>query len=324
MPDAIKTIAIISRAEFLLPNLGSLILGLAWGANPPLSLIDAIVLLALSFSIINLSSTIGAQVNTIADYQFDLKDPRKKELVQALDSFGHNKTKKIIIIELILTLALVSSLTVLQENLILLLLWIIGISLGIMYSASPVRLKSRSWISPIAQIFVLAVFPVLFSYFAFTFEINTFFLLSLVGLTFSVYAVIIPTEIRDYFVDKAMKIETFTVSLGLSKASLLGIVLLSLGSLLFGTALILEWFSNGMQILSMFLIAMPLVVLFVLGKLVKLYSLSKDYETSTDNSISSLEKRIVNLSSDNPKWIMLVTQTYSILSIILLISKFIF
>jgi len=312
IPIKKKSIATISRAEFLLPNLGSLILGLAWGANTTLSLIDTIILLALSFSIINLSSTIGAQVNTIADYQNDLKDPRKQELVQALDSFGHNKTKKIIIIELILTLALVSILTVL------------GITLGIMYSASPVKLKSRSWISPIAQILVLAVFPVLFAYLAFTFEINTFFLISLVGLTFSVYAVIIPTEIRDYFVDKALKIETLTVSLGLSKTSLLGIVLLSLGSLLFGTALILEWFSNGTPILSLFLIAMPLVVLFVLRKLVKLYSLSKDYETSTDNSISSLEKRIVNLSSDNPKWIMLVTQTYSILSIILLISKFIF
>lgn len=299
-------------------------MGLAWGANPPLSFIDAIILLVLSFSIINLSSTIGAQVNTIADYEFDLKDDRKKELVQALDSFGHNKLKKIVIIELVLTFLLVLILTVFQENLILLLLWIVGITLGIFFSASPIRLKSRSWISPVTQILVLAVFPVLFAYFAFTFETNTFFLISLVGLVFSVYAIIVPTEIRDYFVDKAMKIETLTVRIGLLKASVLGITLFSLGSLLFGIALILEWFSNGRPILSLFLVAIPLMVLLILRRFVKLYSLSKDYETSTGNSKVSLEKKIVNLSSDNPKRIMFVTQTYSILSIILLLNKFIF
>ena len=88
MSNAVKLLAIISRSEFLLPNLGSLIMGLAWGANPPLGLINGVILIILSFSIINLSSAIGAQANTLSDYELDLKDERKKELVQALDSFG--------------------------------------------------------------------------------------------------------------------------------------------------------------------------------------------------------------------------------------------
>ena len=76
---SIKLLATISRSEFLLPNLGSLIMGLAWGASPPLGLIDGAILIVLSFSIINISSAIGAQANTLSDYELDLKDGRKKK-----------------------------------------------------------------------------------------------------------------------------------------------------------------------------------------------------------------------------------------------------
>lgn len=324
MSSAMKSLATISRSEFLLPNLGSLIMGLAWGANPPLSLINGTILIVLSFSIINLSSAIGAQANTLSDYELDLKDERKRELVQALDSFGHSKVKTVLIFEFILTLVLVSIFMIMQEKSILLLLWIVGISLGVEYSAPPLRLKSRSWIAPISLMLVLAIFPVMFAYYTYTFEINIFFLISLSGLALTIYGIIIPTEIRDYFGDKAMNIETMTVLLGLSRATKLGIVLLSSGALLTGTALFLEWTFSERSWLSIFLLTIPVAVLFVIGKFKKLYSLSKDFESSKDQKCSNLEEKIVNLSSDNPKWIMLVTQAYSLLSVILLASKFIF
>ena len=322
MANAIRSLASISRVEFLLPNLGSLIMGLAWGASPPLGLIDGFILIVLSFSIINLSSLIGAQANALYDYELDLKDDRKKELVQALDSFGHKKVKVILMIEFLVTLTLVSISAIIYQKWLLLPLWIAGISLGVVYSAPPLKLKARSWIAPISLMVVLAICPVLFAFYIFTFEINLFFLLALVGLALTVYGVIIPTELRDYFGDKAMNIQTFTVGLGLSRSALLGIVLLSVGSLFTGTALLLEWSANQQLWLSVFLLGIPLSVLFVLGKFRQLYSLSKNYEASERNG-SDLREKIVNLSSDNPKWIMIVTQTYSILSILLLASKFI-
>jgi 4-hydroxybenzoate polyprenyltransferase len=151
-----------------------------------------------------------------------------------------------------------------------------------------------------------------------------FFLISLGGLALTIYGVIIPTEIRDYFGDKTMNIITMTVLLGLSRAALLGIILLSAGAILTGTALFLEWFFNQQLWFSILILAIPITVVFVLAKFRKLYSLSKEYETSNNQNRSFLEEKIVNLSSDNPKWIMLVTQAYSLLSIMLLVSKFIF
>lgn len=323
MSTPIKLLAKISRSEFLLPNLGSLIMGLAWGASPPLGLIDGAILITLSFSIINISSAIGAQANTLSDYELDIKDERKKELVTALDSFGHKNVKKALILELFLTLVLVTIFMLIQQKLILLPLWIIGISLGIEYSAPPLRLKARSWIAPVSLILVLAIFPVLFAFYTFTFEISPFFLISLAGLALTVYGVIIPTEIRDFFGDKVMNIQTMTVRLGLSRATLLGIILVSVGAAFTGTGLLLEWVSKQQIWFSIFLLSIPVGALFVVGKFRQLYFLSKNYETA-GKSQTILEEKIVELSSDNPKWIMIVTQTYSALSILLLASKFIF
>jgi len=320
MFEGAKSFATVSRAEFLLPNSGSLIMGLAWGASPPLGLINGAILVILAFAIINLSSAIGAQANTLSDYELDLKDDRKKKLVQAMDSLGRKRLKACLIVEFILTLVLVSLFMLIQAKPILLLMWIVGISLGYAYSAPPVRLKSRSWVAPVSLILVLAVFPVLFAYYTFASEVNPFFLLSLVGLALTVYGVIIPTEIRDYFGDKAMDIETMTVCLGLVRASFLGIVLLTAGALLTGTAFFLQWAYGGHLWLSVFLLAIPVVVLFVLRKFKELYSLCQKYMSAKDQS--AVAEDIVSLSAHNPQWIMLVTQTYSIMSIILLVSKF--
>ena len=120
MSNSIKSLASISRVEFLLPNLGSLIMDLAWGASPPLGLIEGLILIFLSFSIINISSLIGAQANVLYDYELDLKDDRKNDLVEALDSFGHKKIKIVLIIELLVTLVLVSIFSAIQQNWILL------------------------------------------------------------------------------------------------------------------------------------------------------------------------------------------------------------
>ena len=320
MFETIKMLVIVSRAEFLLPNLGSLIMGLAWGATPSIGFTDLVVLVILSFTIINLSSAIGAQANSFFDYELDSKDDRKERLIQAMDYFGRNRLKILLIAEFILTLILVYLFMLVQGKPILLFMWIVGISLGCAYSAPPLRLKSRSWLAPVSLILVLAVFPVLFAYCTFTSEMKPLFLLSLTGLALTVYSVIIPTEIRDYFGDKAMGIETMTVHMGLVKASLLSIILLTSGGILTATAFLLEFAYGLHPLLSVFILSIPVAVFVVLRKFKNLYSLSKEYVAS--DSQSSVGEEIVSLSAYNPQWIMLITQSYSLVSIMLLVGKF--
>jgi len=319
MFETIRLFGTVSRAEFLLPNLGSLIMGLAWGTTPSTSIGGLMVMIVLSFVIINLSSAIGAQANTLSDRELDSKDERKKQLVEAMNSFGADRLKKVLIIEFALTLILVFLFMLIQQKPVLLLLWIVGICLGCAYSLPPTRLKSRNWLAPISLILVLAFFPVLFAYYTFTTEMNPFFLMSLTGLALTVYGVIIPTEIRDYFGDKAMGIETLTVHVGLVKASLIAMALLTAGAALTALAFLLQFTYAQHLFLAVLLVAIPVAGSFVLKEFRKLYSLSKEYMVSQS---SSIEEEIVRLSAHNPQWIMIITQTYSIISIVLLVSKF--
>jgi 4-hydroxybenzoate polyprenyltransferase len=320
MSETIKQLGVISRAEFLLPNLGSLIMGLAWGANPSLTLTETIISVMFSFTIINLSSAIGAQANTISDHELDLKDDRKKNLIQASDSFGHTRLKQVLIAEFVAALALVLVFAWTEAKTVLLLLWAVGIFLGCFYSAPPLRIKSRSWLAPVTLILVLAVFPIFFAYLTFTSEVNPLFLLALAGLALTVYGVIIPTEIRDYFGDKAMGVETMTVRLGLVKASLLSIILLILGGTFMGTAFLVTFAYEQYPLLMLLVIAIAVADSIVLRQFRKLYKLSKEYEKSSNQN--AIAEEITELSANNPKWIMLVTQTYSLISIIMLASKF--
>lgn len=321
MPNIIRLIGTISRAEFLMPNLGSLILGLAWGATPEMSLPTLGVLIVLSFTIINGSSAIGAQINTLSDYDLDLQDPRKKNITDAVDAFGKKRIRILLSIEFVITLLLVIVFISVNNNPWLLLMWIIGISLGWIYSAPPVRLKARSWLAPVSLILVLGIFPVLFAYFTFSTTIQPYFLLSLIGLAMTIYGVIIPTEIRDYFGDKTMQIETMTVHLGLVKASMGSIALIGIGAVFFLAAYLLEWINGPRPMLGLLLVSIPISVSYVLIQIKKLHSLSKRYMDSHGNT--ELKEQIINISAHNPQWIIIITQTYSILSIILLFNKFI-
>jgi 4-hydroxybenzoate polyprenyltransferase len=267
---------------------------------------------------VNLSSAIGAQVNTLSDYALDSQDSRKKSLVAALDSFGQTRIKYILAVEFLIAAVLSILLTVIVGKPLLLILWMAGISLGCSYSAPPLRLKSRSWLAFVSLVLVLSILPTFFIFYTFASEINPLFLLALAGLTLTVYGVIVPTETRDYFGDKAMGITTMTVHIGLTKASLVGIILLIAGGVLNGTALFLGLFYGHYPILSIFVIAIIAAISIVLRQFVKLYHLCNEYDKKNDETTA---QAIVNLSVNNPKWIMLVTQTYSILSLVLLASR---
>jgi len=321
MPNILRLIGTISRAEFIMPNLGSLILGLAWGITPTMSLTTLAVLIILSFTIINGSSAIGAQINTLSDYNLDLKDPRKKNLTDAVEAFGKRRIQLMLAVEFLITLTLVIVFISVTHNPWLLMMWIIGISLGWIYSAPPIRLKARSWLAPASLILVLGIFPVLFAYFTFTTNFQPFFLLALIGLAMTIYGVIIPTEIRDYFGDKTMQIKTMTVHLGLVKASMTSILLIGVGAVFFAAAYLLEWVNGPRPFLGLLLLCIPVSVFFVLRKIKTLHSLSKQYMDTQGNA--SLKDQIVSISARNTQWIMIITQTYSLLSVILLINKFV-
>jgi hypothetical protein len=145
------------------------------------------------------------------------------------------------------------------------------------------------------------------------------FLLFLVGEAMHVYAVIIPTETRDYWIDKANGVETMTVWLGLVKASAFAIVLLIAGGIFMGAAFALAILTQ-FPFLAVSLLVLLVADIIILGNYRTLYKLSRQYSSSGDDSTA---KRIVELSARNPTWINLAQLSILVLAVALLAAKFI-
>jgi len=317
-----KLLNIVSRPEFLPANSASLIIGLSWGFTLPVDIVwELVVPLALAFSVITLVAAFAAQINTLSDYELDLTDESKKELVRAMGQLGPKKVKIAMLTELSASLVLLLVLYMLQGKIALLLMWMAAVFFAYSYSAPPLRLKSRSWFAAITLVIVLSILPVTFVTYVFTTALDYSFFLFLSGQALTVYAVIVPAEIRDYFGDKEMGIVTMTVRLGLVKASLLGIALLSLGGTLCGAGLFLRLAHSSLPVLSACLVVMAMAYFYILGKYWKLYNLSRSL-TASENQ-NSTEQDIVQLAAKNPKWITLITQTIVFMCLILLVTKLI-
>lgn len=299
MLRTLRLLATVSRPEFLPANSASLVLGIAWSIKPPLDLIWGLAIpAALVFAIITLVSAVAAQVNTMLDYELDLKDSTKKKLVQAFNALNRSTVKSAVAIEVLLSLALILALSYFQGKPALSFMWMAGVFLAYSYSALPVRLKSRSWLAPITLLTVLSVLPVSFVFYSFSSELSYFFLLFLSGQALIVYGVIVPAEIRDYPVDKAMGVKTMTVRLGLVKASLFSIVLLSVGGILCGTGFFLRLAYSPHPVFTVLLIVMAVAHGYIFRKYLRLYHLSKEYAFSGKQG--SIDQ-IVELAAQNPR-----------------------
>jgi 4-hydroxybenzoate polyprenyltransferase len=319
MSEKKGSIFTVSRPEFLPANLGSLFLGFSWAISPPVTFTwDLAILVALCFFTISLVSAFGAQLNTLGDYDLDLTDKRKKHLTDAIDKLGRRKVKLFIVTEFLLSLVPLYLMYQIEGKLTLVLLWVAGTFLAFAYSTPPIRFKKRSWLEMITIILVLSVIPMLFVFYTFAPELNLIFLIFLTGQALTVYSVIIPTEIRDYFTDKPMGVNTMAVRLGLVRSSLLSILMMSIGGTLCGTAFFLVFFYGSYPILTVFLLSIVLADGYVLRQYKRLYSLSKKYDS---NKASSVADAITDLAAHNPKWITVVTQSLVLLSVILLAYK---
>ncbi|MHA2314293.1 MAG: UbiA family prenyltransferase [Candidatus Hermodarchaeia archaeon] len=322
MRKALKSLTIVSRSEFLPANLAQLAIGVAWSINPALGLSWGLgILLILSFLVITMVAAWGAQVNTLYDYEEDSRNERKTELVQAKEHLGTKKLKGFMILEFNLSLVFLLLLIFLQGNLILLIIWVIGSFITYTYSAPPIRLKSRSWLQVVGIFFVLSILPLLFVYYTFTAVFDPLFLLFIAGHTLTVYSIIIPAEIRDYWGDKALDVETMTVRIGLVKASLTSIVMLSVGGVLTGIAYFLRLVELS-PLLTISLLIMVIIYFMILRQYKRLYSLSKEFESSKESN--TIAESIVSLSSKNPKWITMVTQASVLVALVFLVAKFLF
>jgi len=317
----LKLLKTVSRPEFLPANCSSVVMGFAWSIDlNVINIWEAAALAGLILAVLTFVSAIGAQLNTLSDRELDSKELRKRYLVEALGALGESKLRRIVVLEFLLSLPFLVVLLVVQPKIVLIVLWVIGHFLAYAYSASPLRLKCRSWLAMVSLLLVLSVLPVSFVYYAFADVLEPLFVLFLVGQALNVYAVIVPTETRDYWIDGANGVTTMTVRLGLVRASVLAMVFLVVGGVLMVAAFVVAVYAT-IPLLLVALVAVLAADTLIFRNYWKLYKLSKQYSVARDASVA---EEIVELSARNPRWINLAQQSIVVLSIALIVAKFLF
>lgn len=320
--DDLKLFIALSRPEFIPANMGSLIIGLAWGYNTTLGFdLRLLTIVLLSFLVITIVSLVGAQINSISDYDIDLKDPLKKPLTKQLEEFGVRKLRGVIIIELLISTLFTSLLFYLRQEPIQVAIYLLATFLTYAYSANPFRLKGKTILGMLSLCLALSLLPAAFIYYSFTSQISTLFTIFLLGQTLTVYSLIIPTETRDYFGDKAMGVRTMTVWLGLSKATILASVLLVVGAVSSIYAFLATPTFSSNILLRLAPLVMVGVDLFILKAYHQLFRLSRKYEVTESDLKEVVGAEVVRFSSLNPRWITLTTQAIVFVNVVYFFAR---
>ena len=315
--DKIKQLIPITRVEFIPANSASVLIGFAWAIESNYSFDHKTIGLLLSlFVVLSAVGTLGAHWNSYSDYELDSDDPTKTELHKSLSGLGKITLKNIIRIEFALAATIFLFFLFKHFDWNLLVIWITAASLAFAYSMPPMRFKAKGLIAFISLCLVLSVLPILFIYLTIDQSPSKEFILFLLGHTMVVYSLIIPTEIRDYVVDKSHQVSTMTVWLGLKKAILFAQILIVVGTFMivssyFRTDLFIEY--PILSISLMVILACNGFVFFKFNQLRKLI------HSSPGNDISMNE--VSDFAKDNPKWITISSVGSMVVALLYAIGK---
>ena len=296
----IKNLVPITRVEFIPANSASLLIGFAWAIEKGYVFNQKTIGLLLSlFVVLSAVGTLGAHWNSYSDHELDADDPTKTELHQSLSDLGKTTLKRVIGIELSLATGIFLVFWFHHQSWFLLGLWIIAVILAFAYSMPPTRFKARGILAFLSLCLVLSILPIIFVYLSINKLVSGDFLLFLIGHTMVIYSLIIPTEIRDYEVDKNHQISTMTVWLGLKRIIIFAQMLMAVGTILIVTGYLVSGFVWEAPILFS-------ALLFILGcngyVFANLYQLRKLIYLSPKDA-DDLNKTVWALAENNPKWI---------------------
>ena len=296
----IKNLLPITRVEFIPANSASVLIGFAWAIDKGYVVNQETLGLLLSlFIVLSAVGTLGAHWNTYSDHELDADDPTKTELHQSVLDFGKKKLKAVIWIEFFLATGIFLVFWFNHQSWFLFGLWIIAIFLAFAYSMPPIRSKAKGILAFISLCLVLSILPILFIYLSINQSVNREFLLFLIGHTMVIYSLIIPTEIRDYEVDKRHQISTMTVWLGLKRIIIFALILVTVGTIL----ILINYFKLDLLTQAPILMIPLLFVLGCNGYVLSNFNQLRKFIYSLSKEEDNPYKKVMELAESNPKWI---------------------
>jgi len=316
--ELLNSLKSVTRVEFVPANSASVVIGFAWAASQPVSFtFQTVGFLVFLFVVLSAVGTLGAHWNTYSDFELDRDDPTKQELHRSLLALGKDTLMRIIRVEVVLAIIIFVLFYLTHGDPRLIALWLAAICLAYAYSMPPLRFKARGILAFVSLCMVLSILPVLFVYLSTNPHLSREFIIFLAGHTMVIYSLIIPTEIRDFVVDRDHQVTTMTVWLGLKEAIIFDLILLGLGTALILGGYFFSEIFHLTPVLRGFLVVPLLCNGLVFSKLIKLRKLINQPGKKDQAAIAEAAR----LAEDNPQWITISSMGSLVIAIVTIVGK---
>jgi 4-hydroxybenzoate polyprenyltransferase len=209
----IKAFIAISRGNLLLATASHAVLGFLFAANGIQEILNYPI---LAFVLLHLTLAVFAcNINSYFDYEVDRR--YKRYMSDAVDVIGKKNIRFILGFEFAVALALIAYL--LTEGKILPgLLAVVGMFFAISYSAKPLRIKGRGWMSQLPIFIGLYMIPLFAGYLLIMDSVLPSFVIFVLGYAMMNEGFTIVNSCEDYSEDKSEGICTWAHLLGLDRS----------------------------------------------------------------------------------------------------------
>ena len=209
---------VISRANIQIASLPTALIGCVLAAE---ELSDALgrrrfpLCRALFFVVL----TFACNLNCLADA--DLDAVHKTRMSEAVRSMGEGRIKTILAIEAFAAVLLAAGLAVLRKDAVF-ILGAATLGLAFVYSAPPLRIKGRGWLSPLPVVFGLYALPPLGGWYLVRGRLARLIVVFALGYALLMEGLTIVNTCEDHPEDEAAGVRTLAHALGIRRTLVLG------------------------------------------------------------------------------------------------------
>lgn len=248
-----------------------------------------------------LAHWIGSHINCLSDYEVDRK--YKVRLPEAIEVIGKKNLKIIIVVEIVVTTAIVFFLSAHLQKPLLIVLWFVGLAFAFGYSVIPFRFKGKKLWNPFALAVVLYVCPMLFEYHLLSSTLDALPILVIFLFVLQMIPMFFVDEVSDYEEDQDVGIETPCVFYGRFKVTVAALVIYIVSTIaMIGVFLSIHQPSNR---LALFIV--PIVVLGYAKVIIDFYQLARmshQFEAASDQRSREGWARRIKKAVKTPVWLM--------------------
>jgi len=223
---ALRDFLVISRAGIQIASLPTALIGCALAARDRAELWDAGVLVYVLLFFVVL--TFACNINCLADRDVDAL--HKKRMSEAVRSMGEKRVQAILAVEAVLALALAALLAILKKDAIF-CAGAVTLGIAFVYSAPPLRLKQRGWLSPLPVVFGLYALPPLGGWYLLRGSLNGAIIVFALVYAMLMEGLTIVNTCEDHPEDEAAGVRTLAHALGIRRTLALGAWLAGFGGI---------------------------------------------------------------------------------------------